>query len=320
MYHQDVINFCRCIDPGPSGFKLAAYLHASIDLGPRAISWLHTHPSKRVRRGQSWWVEYPPSKQVNNRNLEAAKLSDQHTAPWIERWMESRDMAEFENANNLFAFGSIEDIDRQMDRVGRRAGYPQFQYSSGSLHKGFSDTVVCNLILSGRSLAEALDECKAQGGWSCVSNVVRFYVSQLVNYCQYIVTQPNPPASVDDLDMLVLHPEFERIPNLLINGNLPQPTRPLRFCDNDGEPPAVQNACQQIWHAVQNPNDQANFAQINVYALRAKLDTLASRFFNHFQGQIPASWHQAVQDLCLLPNGNLATAYKARGKLINVLI
>ena len=235
MYRRDVINVCRCISVGPCGYKLAAYMHASLDLGPRAMSWLCTHPSKLERRGQHWWVQIPASKQINNRNFEFAKLSD-HTAPWVELFVASRNMASFHNPTNLFCFDTVEDIDIQLDRVGRRARYPKFMFSTGSLQKGFADTVVCNHLLSGMDLRQSLEECKAQGGWSVMSNVVRFYVSQLVNYCQHAATQPNPPASIDDLDLTILHPELLSIPNYLVNGNLPQAFQPARFRSNDGEP------------------------------------------------------------------------------------
>lgn len=316
-YRSDVIRLCRVIDPSPNGYMLAAYMHASLDLGHRGMSFIRTMPSKLERRGNTYWISVHSAKSLKRINFAPQPLST-HTSFWLTKALECKEMGDFANPNTIFCFSSIPDIDKQMDLLCCRAGYPKFFFTSGSLRKGYTDTIVCNAILEGKSFKDAVEMARTDGGWSCTSNVVRFYISDAANLCLELRAEPNPPPNLDALILLQQHPNLAPV---LVNGNLPGPFRAPKTCVNEGETTAFQQACQSLWMLVRNPvTDPQLFHNLGGNTLGECLRTLGSRFFNNFGLVLPASYDQAVQNLRTMQNGNLRSVYRARGRLLNMMI
>jgi hypothetical protein len=316
-YRSDVIRLCCVIDPSPNGYMLAAYMHASLDLGHRGMSFISTMPSKLELRGDTYWVSVHSAKSVKRMNFPPQPLSA-HTSFWVRKALDCKEMGNFANPNTLFCKSTIADIDKQMDILCCRAGYPRFYFTSGSLRKGYTDTIVCNAILEGESFKDAAEMARANGGWSCTSNVVRFYISDVANLCLELRDEPNPPPNIDALMLVQQHPNLAAF---LVNGNLPGPFRAPKTCNNEGETAAFKGVCQALWQIVRNPvTDPQMFENIGQWTLGERLMTMGSRFFNHFGLLVPASYHDAVNNLRAMPNGNLRTVYKARGRLLNMMI
>jgi hypothetical protein len=315
-YRSDVIRLCRVIDQSPSGYRLACYMHASLDLGHRPSSFVRTMTSKLVQRENKFWIQVPSTKKARTVNYAYHPLSE-HTCFWLRRFLHCRDMSNFHNPHTVFCFSTTPDIDNQMELLCERARYPKRYFTSSSLRKGFTDTIVCNAILDGSNFNDAVDIAKAQGRWSCTSNVIQYYISELANLSQELRdVEDHPPHDIDALTMEQKHPDLAPF---LVGGNLPEPFRGYRSCANEGETISFRDACQGIWAIVRNNNnDPLLFVQLGGVRLIDRLRTLGARLNEMFE--LPASYDQAVEHLRTMPNGNLRSVYRARGQLMNVLI
>jgi hypothetical protein len=328
MFLKDVERVCEACPPTPAGRRMAAFLHASLEIGARCFSYVLTMPSKAEQLADGTWkLTFPPVKQSSNDDLQPRFLSQRASAA-MTNFMAVRHMMEWENPSTIFCFKSTEAADTEMYKYVERAGYPHCYFSTHSLRAGFASTIIANVILAGGTLDQGIAQAKALGGWSCISNVIDYYLDGIVYRA---MTQVNNPAinDVNDFSFLELHPDLAWIPNYLVadpanGGNLvlPGPFRLNRLCNNDGETEEFRDMLDFVWNHVRNP--ALDHANIQLYGCVAfQCESVALRFFAMYPlgGILPPCWYQAVTHLqATHPGGNLRAVRRARGTFINVAI
>lgn len=175
---------------------------------------------------------------------------------------------------------------------------------------------------------DAITLINKRGHWSIGRENVRCYLDwHIIALCEQ---HRNDPAimHVADFPLLQLHPNLHEIAGFLVPNpftgvlQLPDPSRPQRYCANAGWPPAMLEALADIWAIVRNAADPLVFPA--GWSNQRKLTTVTSRFRTHMAANgipFPANWVAAAQELRHThPGGHVRGPQHAWTNLVNMMI
>ena len=331
MFPFDVRRIARSCPYTPTGTRMAAFLVVAFQVGARGLSFILSRPTNAIRNAAdgTWKIEYPPVKQSSEINLRPAQL-DAEASSYMDSFIVMKSMKTWNNSDTLFCFSTVEDIVQCLNEAVVNCGYPNWYFGSRSTRVGFVTKIVVESILGGASEAEGLEDARAQGGWSCHSNALKHYLNK--DLVVLAKQKAGLPAynSIDSFNLTELHPDLERVPNLLqgpVGARfLPGPFRNIRYCSNDGEPQDFRQTIDSIWVLVRDVNhDLVNLAAYGNGGVVVQCSHVGRRIFQIYggaNGQLPASWNAALAQLRHMHAGaaNLRSVGNARARLVNVLI
>ena len=330
MVGPDLERFTESVAWEPHGYRLISLISANLEIGARHMSLSLTMPQNGFRRPDgSWqlkWVQVKTDPRRNDNN----KILDGDASTWISRFYNTKGMTDFHSTNNFLCLATVEATDGCLETLGIQAGYPSGGYfSTSSLRAGAATTKVVNLILNGEERGRAVEIANRNGGWSIGKENIRYYLDWfMVGLAEHYANDP-AYTSINDFTVLQLHPDLSDINGFLVpdplTGTLemPGPFRTTRFCSNSGLTEELEEAMDNLFNLIRQPNDPLIIPAHWSYA--RKCDTIQSRLWQNVAANnypLPASWNVAANSLTHSWDGapNPRPLCKARSVLVNLLL
>lgn len=301
---NDIRRLALSIAQEPHGYRLIAWCWAVANNGERAEAMLLTMPSSGMRMNADgrWKFNWRPVKNDQTRS-DRETIFDQETSDALTQFNSVRDMGGFVETNNFFCMPSAEANNSQMDHQFQQCGFPVRQFANKSMRACYVTTNVCNLILNGTPKNVAITQVNNDGGWAPGNESIKPYLDE--HMVALSVRHANNPniTSLDNFNFLDVHPEFLRVPNLLVPHPVTNqmvlrgPWRAKRFCANSGMTPALRTAMTGVWTLVRSAaagdpvNMPANWGTITRFI------QIGVRLFNHPVINLPANWQVCMTDL-----------------------